>query len=161
VLTVDLVGTNEAAASIRAKGPRIIQAIIKKINGSMIALQSYIVTGKLSGQVLKHRSGKLANSIRVNPAEAEGATVTASVEGAGGPAWYGRLHEFGGSFVASRRLKRPSHLVTRKHGERVMTGSPYGIHFAQRSFMRSSFAERQNQIIESVREGFREALSNG
>lgn len=159
MLTVDLVGRTETMAIIRARGSRIIQAIIRKMNSSMIALQAYIVTSKLSGQVLKHRSGKLANSIRVNQAEAEGATITASVQGAGGPAWYGKLHEYGtdSPFTIRAINKKALHFVL--GGKDVFVKSVLHPPIKERSFMRTSFAERQTNIVESVREGFTEALN--
>jgi hypothetical protein len=61
-------------------------------------MQGWIVSQELHGQVLKQRSGKLAGSIRMIPATVEGAgVVTGHVEGAGGPAWYGRIFEEGGT----------------------------------------------------------------
>lgn len=160
MITLNLVGVNETVVAVKQRGPRIVGEIARRVNASLIELQSYIVGSKLSGQVLKHRSGKLANSIRVNKAHDIGSGVLeGSVQGGGGPAFYGRIHEYGGSFIAARRLKRPPHLVTRRGGERVMTGSPYGIRFAERSFMRTGFAERQAAIMKNIREGIAVVLS--
>jgi hypothetical protein len=81
--------------TLRTKGPRIIAVLMTKLNALMIQLQSYIVSNKLSGQVLARRTGILAGSIRAIPATVEGAKIVAAVEGGGGPAFYGRIHEEG------------------------------------------------------------------
>jgi hypothetical protein len=136
---------------LRKKGPSIVAAIRAAVDRSNFEMQSKIVAEKLQGQVLEHRSGKLGGSIRVIAAQVVGTKVAGSVEGAGGPAWYGKLHEYGGSFVGHRLLRRPSHLVTRAGGERVYTGSPYGINFAERSFMRSTLREQQETIVARIK----------
>src|SRR6266850_252537 len=79
---------------LRAKGPNIIAVLIGKLNELMIQLQSYIVTQKLSGQSLRRRTGVLAGSIRYIPATLEGTKIVGGVQGAGGPAWYGKLYEY-------------------------------------------------------------------
>jgi len=86
----------KVAAWLSGKGPVFIYALATRLNILMLQLQSHIVRDKLSGQVLHRRTGKLAGSIIAYPAEASGTMLIARVEGAGGPAWYGRVHEFGG-----------------------------------------------------------------
>jgi hypothetical protein len=81
--------------NLRAKGPQIIQAVTRKMDELMLWLQAKIVGEKLQGQVLQHRTGKLAASIRAIPATVEGTSVVGAVEGAGGPAFYGRFLEEG------------------------------------------------------------------
>lgn len=153
MITVDI-NTAQAVSEIRARTSQILQAVRLKMNGLMIALQAHIVGDKLSGQVLKHRSGKLANSIRVNTAEIAGETVTASVQGAGGPAFYGRLHEFGTSNsyrIVPVNKKALSFLLD---GKQVIVRSVIHPPIKERSFMRTSFAEMQGRIVEGVRQAF-------
>lgn len=113
--------------------PRIIPAVMNTIDIQNLILQQYIVTQKLSGQVLKHRTGKLAASVNVIPARMEGTQIVGNVIAAGGPAWYGKIHEYGGTFTAKKKFKS------------------YTITFPERSFMRSSFAERRAAIIDAIR----------
>src|SRR5438132_4498213 len=97
MIRVTFSGTDaKAAAFLRSRAPAIIQALTVKMNSLAIRLQAKIVGEKLSGQVLAHRTGKLAGSVRVIPATAEGGVLRAGVEAGGGPAWYGRIHEYGG-----------------------------------------------------------------
>ncbi len=85
-----------AIAQLNGKGNAIVQALAGKLTYLMLQLQQHIVRDKLSGQVLHHRSGKLAGSIVAYPTEAQGSQLAGKVEGAGGPAWYGQVHELGG-----------------------------------------------------------------
>src|ERR1043166_2857685 len=81
--------------NLNGKRPRILLALRTKLDALDIALQAKIVGEKLSGQVLQHRSGKLPGSIRYIPATIAGLTLAGYVEGGGGPALYGRFHEYG------------------------------------------------------------------
>jgi hypothetical protein len=149
----------ELVLFLRTRAVGIKQAIKNRLDQLSVQLQQHIVREKLSGQVLHHRSGKGQQSIRVIPATEDGERIEGGVQGGGGPAWYMALHEFGGTFTAARKnLMRPPHLVTRTRGERVMTGSPYGIHFPERSFMRSSLQEMRQQIYDGMAQALRDAL---
>jgi hypothetical protein len=82
---------------LREEEPRSIMARLKvAMTHQMTLLQQYIVSEKLQGQVLRHLSGTLANSIRVIPMEERGTVVIGGVRGAGGPAFYGVYFEKGG-----------------------------------------------------------------
>ena len=78
------------------RGSMFVEALTNKLTFLMLKLQQHIVKDKLSGQVLSRRSGKLANSIVAYPATVEGEQLIGRVQGASGPAFYGRYHEFGG-----------------------------------------------------------------
>ena len=81
---------------LNGRGTAVVRALATRLTRLMLALQRHIVRDKLSGQVLHRRSGKLAGSIVAYPAELSGTQLVGRVEGASGPAWYGRVHEFGG-----------------------------------------------------------------
>jgi hypothetical protein len=84
-------------AFLRRQVEAIVARLSRQLNLSMIKLQRYIVTEELSGQVLQNKTGLLAGSINAIPTTAQGSEITASVEGAGGPAWYGQVQERGGT----------------------------------------------------------------
>jgi hypothetical protein len=143
------------AEMLRLKGPTIVQAVMGKMNALMLQLQAKIVGEKLQGQVLKHRTGKLAASIREIPAVLEGGTVTGAVEGGGGPAWYGRIHEYGGIFDVKGRM------ITMVFGRKVLVprmSKPYSINFPQRSFMRTSLEESRADIFASLTQTVQEEM---
>jgi hypothetical protein len=81
---------------IRIKGKSLPALLARKLTFFMIKLQAKIQTEFLSGQVLEHRTGKLINSIRTEGAHQEGDSLIGTVQGAGGVAWYGIVHEQGG-----------------------------------------------------------------
>lgn len=96
MLTLSFGGSDEVTRQrVREKYPRLVVEIKKTLDAKHVTMQARIVRDKLSGQVLKHRTGKLANSIRFISATESGQTIAGGVEGAGGPAFYGRFHEFG------------------------------------------------------------------
>ncbi len=144
----------QALISLAAQVPR-------SLNRQLYRLQGIIRADKLSGQVLHVRTGNLRNAVHVEPAVAQEGRVEGAL-GLGREAWYGKIHEFGGTFTAAyKNLKHPPHMVTRKRGERVMTGSPYGIHFPERSFWRSTFREQRERTINGLRADLSEALVTG
>lgn len=137
---------------LRAKGGAIAGQLVPTMDALDIKLQRYIQAEELQGQVLHHRTGKLANSIRAIPAHAEGTEIVGAVEGAGGPAWYGRVHEDGGMFLARRVLHHPPHPIRRRDGARVMTGTPYEIRFPKRSFMARGQEVMRSEIERTLQE---------
>jgi phage gpG-like protein len=109
----------------------------------VIKLTRKIKQEKLSGQVLKNRTGRLRGSI--NPKISQSETVIEGIVGTNKE--YAPIHEYGGSFIGARKhLMHPPHLITRAHGERVMTGSPFGMKFPERSFMRTALSEMEPEI---------------
>ena len=93
MLKITLTGGPQFVEKLKAKGPTIAEVLRSKLNAALFQLSSYIVSQKLSGQMLKHRSGRLAGSIRVIPASFEGANIVGGVAGGGGPAEYGKYYE--------------------------------------------------------------------
>lgn len=86
----------QVAAWLQKFGPTLIAALSKHLTFLMIKLQRHIQVDKLQGQVLAQRSGKLVNSIRTEGVREEASQLVGSVQGAGGVAWYGVVHEYGG-----------------------------------------------------------------
>lgn len=175
------------AAALRRRGVRVIEAIVRKTNGLLIRLQSHIVAEKLSGQVLKHRSGKLAASVRVQMAAAQGTSIVGAVLAAGGPAWYGKIHEFGGTraylilprnkkalaffgsgATATARMRKE--ILTKMHRGKasaqrafaasgdVVVRSVQHPPLPMRSFMRMSLAEMRETMFVEIRAAAAEAM---
>lgn len=91
-------GNSASALSSKIRGARatLIDALSKRVMWWMLRMQQ-VIQQKLSGEVLQPRTGKLRGSINVQPVVVDGNTITGTVEGAGGPAFYGRFHEWGGN----------------------------------------------------------------
>jgi len=154
MITGSFNGTDEAILNKLRGGlyERILEGVREQVDIEDIRLQSYIVTQKLSGQVLHHRSGTLIDSIRVIRAQIQGNTVTGGVEGAGGNAFYGRFFEEGG--------KGPYTIVPVNAKALAFLGRDGIMVFCKRvqhppipklPFMQPSLDENRNGITERVR----------
>lgn len=157
----------QVVAALEVKNQRLITALVDRMTFLMTKLQQKIVTEKLSGQVLNRRSGTLAGSITNPEAHVDGTTITGSLQWGGGPAWYGRVHEFGGTRgyainpIYSRAQQRKIGKGTlapfkvlrfiSKSGQVVF--APYVFHPAlpKRSFMESSLEEMKGEIISGLK----------
>jgi len=140
----------DALIAKMANAPELVRrALLRTVTALSVDIQRSVKQGKLTGQVLHVRTGTLRRSINREVTErSDGvfAVIGTNVE-------YAAAHEYGMSVVAVRKnLRKPPHLVTRKMGERVMTGSPYGIKFPERSFLRSTLTEFEPRIRRDIRE---------
>lgn len=146
--------------SLRLLPTEIRAQLEARMSKNLIRLQAHIVADKLQGQVLHHRTGKLSASIRVIPPRFEGDSLVGAVEGAGGPAWYGRIHEFGGTFMRHTAMRfgasgrgRARSLLHRRMG----TFATY----PERSFMRSSFDDLRESMMTDLIAGINQAVAQG
>ena len=165
------------ADALRAKGINLLDALKLKMTSLMISLEGRIVATKLSGDPLHHRTGKLAGSVHAIPAEMQGTNIVGAVESSGGPAFYGRIHEYGGTFEIPEHIRRIGYgakgqivkLLTRggmvrpqfnKQGYSIgyTTVRAHTATYPERSFMRSALRENSSEIVDSLREVIREAL---
>ena len=84
------------AAWLERKRPQVVGALADRLDSLMLELQKR-VQQKLSGQVLEHRSGKLLGSVEKQPLDRSDTRISGRVTAAGGPAFYGRIQEKGGT----------------------------------------------------------------
>ena len=127
---------------IRATGQRVHASLVMAFTRIAIGLQQYIVTQKLEGQVLHHRSGKLIRSIQQH-IEDSGNTIAAVVQ-AGSLAPYAAVHEWGGMFNI------PEHQSFSRAG-RAFSVRAHTATFPERSFMRSSLREYKDTALREIR----------
>jgi hypothetical protein len=162
MITFTLTGAVDVLAQLETRRAALFGALVERINYWDLMLQQRIQR-KLSGEVLHQRSGKLKRSIEVIPAvvdEAAGA-IAGKVVGAGGPAWYGKLHEYG---TPDRTYT--IYPVTKKALRFIIDGK---VIFAksvtvtrgtkERSFMRSSLAELKPDVLAGLQETVYRVLS--
>jgi hypothetical protein len=83
--------------ALRRKSGEMVLALKRKTDELSLRLVAKIVGEKLHGQILQQRSGLLAGSVRPILAEISGNVVSGGVTAAGGPAFYGKVHEEGGT----------------------------------------------------------------
>ena len=124
-------------------------------------LAAYIKDTKLSGQVLNRRTGNLSASVHPLPTSETGETVTGGAAGGGQAVPYARIHEFGGLI--------PAHQVVAKNARALAFNVGGVMRFAksvqipdvkmpERSYMRSSLAERSPDGIAQLRAAVMEAI---
>lgn len=113
-------------------------------------LASYIRDTKLSGGVLNARSGDLRSSIFGLQEETD-TSVTGGARG-GGNVIYARIHEFGGDIYPRNapllRFMIDGHWISTKH-----------VHMPERSYMRSSLADKREDGLNALRSAVKEAIA--
>lgn len=151
--------TGDLAAKARMEGfpARHIPLLIRNLNTVSTQLQRYIVSGKLSGQVLKSHTGNLKRGILQLPAIAEGGVVTSGI-GLAKETWYGLAHEFGAD-IPERTPKNAKALHwIGADGASVFAMRARAFRLPERSFLRAPFAEFQERYVEAARSATQEAL---
>lgn len=114
-----------------------------------VELQSFIVTQKLSGQVLNRITGKLQESIKTFPVVEAGGTVTGGVYQDEEIAPYGKFHELGAE--VPERIGNPLRFVT-KEGNVVFATRASAFRLPVRSFMFSSAQEFHSAYDAAMRD---------
>lgn len=150
---MSLHGEDKAIAAIEGKREELAVALSRTIVRQSIELQAHIKRDKLSGQVLRRRTGRLSRSIQYHaPVQREG-VVIADVSAGGTNVRYARIHEFGGDIYPVRakmlRFKIDGRWVFSRH-----------VRMPERSYMRTALAERRPEIVTAVRETARRVLAS-
>lgn len=149
MMTIGFNGTDQqVAAMLRSKGPQIADALQEKMQALHIALANHIVADKLSGQVLKNRTGQLRRAINQQTVR-DGDIITSSV-GVDPTAPYGKVQEYGGTFTIKEHMRRS----TKGNMFPVMAHSAT---FPERSFLRSGYSDMKQQILDGLQEVVAEA----
>ena len=162
MLRIDFEGSDERLlAFVRSRMPVLLEALRIKMTGLMLMLQAKIVGEKLSGQVLHHRTGKLIDSIRLNPEQATATEneVTGGVQGAGSVAWYGRGWELTGFKAHEIVPVNKKALAFMLDGKQVIVRRVMVPAQGPRPFMKPAFEEMREQIISGLQQATNEALS--
>lgn len=163
-LTVKIVGKEEAIVRLKAMGPAIQDRVDKALLALGYDLREHIVKDKLSGQVLKRRSGRLSGNIDVSPITVQGTKHTVKV---GTNVEYAAIHEYGGTIhhpggtpyfiIRSTGLAR----FVRKdnpYAWRLAATRAHLITMPERSFLRSALADMTPEIRERIALAVAEAV---
>jgi hypothetical protein len=146
MLKISMTGGERLVEGLKTKPVTILNVLSSKLTQLMFQLQRYIVTQKLSGQILKRRTGILAGSVRAIPATLEGTKIVAAVEAGGGPAFYGAVHEHGGTHAYPIVAVRARALAFMMDGKKVFAKSVMHPAAQMRAFMAPSLAENEANI---------------
>ena len=158
MLTIQIQGDKELIAKMNIMPERVRTALFNKVAYLASMLKTYIIDNKLSGQVLNHRSGDLWRSIR-DEATQSSSSVEGRVYSTGVP--YAAIHEFGGT-IASHVIesKTAGALAFMWQGKQVFFKKVTipDVKMPERSFMRSSLADKRQEIIDGMNEAVMGAL---
>lgn len=146
MLKITLSGGEKLIEALKTKPVTIVSVLTGKLNALLFQLQSYIVSKKLSGQVLHRRTGVLSGSVRVIPATVAGASIIGGVEAAGGPAFYGAIHELGGTSSYQIVAVKARALAFMVNGKKIFATRVTHPAIKARPFMSTSLAENAENI---------------
>jgi phage gpG-like protein len=113
-------------------------------------LASKIVEEKLSGQVLHRGTGVLSASVHAEPVVDDGTTLRASVVSSQGPAWYGRVHEYGTAGRGWEIRATKQALLFEQMGVKVFARRVFHPALPARPFMSTTLEENRQQIIDEL-----------
>lgn len=175
MITFSIQGQEQLIARFEGMGDRIHAALLKKMHVITQDLRNYIIQNKLSGQVLKKDTGKLQQSIQENVIDAP-QTVTGEVFFDTATMPYGAIHEYGGTTkphvilpVKAKALafmaggNAPAFLADTGNSKAFVTKifakkvNHPGSKMPERSFMRSSLADK----YDSIQQNLNDAVSEG
>lgn len=142
----EIVGDKEVVAHLMAFPPSLRTQLRAEVNKQSVDLWNHVKNTKLSGQVLRHVTGHLKDSLNVQVTETE-TGVHGQVGLLGKSVKYAAYHEYGFSGQRSikeclrmqtmawgRAMKPPRQVTVRAHTQNV--------NYLGRPFMRPSLAER-------------------
>lgn len=150
-MSIKVVGDTQVIANFRNMPGRVRGELIEYIGRAVLRLRAYVSSRKLSGQVLKVRTGTLTRSIDhavlQDANEIHGVVGTNTV--------YAGKHEYGSSGPEpvkehlrlikeawGKQLKFPVYQQVRAHTRQV--------NFPERSFLRSSLKEMQDELVKGM-----------
>lgn len=143
----------EIAAQIQKKASRINEVLFSRVQSVAFMLQSKVVA-KLSGEVLKVRTGVLRSSVTANTTT-DGIVITGTVEaGKGASHSYAMIHTLGheGAYrITATRAKALAFQLSVKEGARtIFAKSVLHPAIAAKPFMADTLAENRQQIIDEL-----------
>jgi hypothetical protein len=162
VINIDFEGTDQQlVAFVRSRMPVLKEALRLKMQALMLMLQAHIIGTKLTGQVLHQRTGKLIDSVRLNPAEATATdlAVEGGVQAGGGPAWYARIWELTGLPAYEIVPVNKKALAFMLDGKQIIVRRVMHPAVGPKPFMKPSFEEKRDEILAGLQEAANGAMS--
>lgn len=154
-ITHSIIGREAVLAKFRARRDNVVARVQRTMHQLMARLAEYVRATKLSGQVLKNRTGTLRRSIHAD-AEADGNTVTGIV---GTNVEYAHVHEDGGVFQIPGHQRTLTMVFGRPVAPRLVQVRAHSANFPQRAFLHPALAERRASIIEALKQSVSRTMS--
>jgi bacteriophage HK97-gp10 putative tail-component len=159
VITGYLVGDRQVLKRLHALPDVVNSSLLRAITQLGIELQRDVQQDKLSGQVLRSRTGSLRSSINLR-IDRSGGTITADVFS---DSRYAGVQEYGfaGTVSIGASLRRIREAFGRPIAERTVSVRAYDrrMDLPQRSFLRSALDEMGPTIRGEVQAALAEAVS--
>jgi phage gpG-like protein len=152
MIAVQLIGEDRLVARFAAMPEKLQEGVARAVTRLGLELQR-TVQQKLSGEVLKVRTGSLRSSINLE-VTATASDVSATV---GTNVRYARYHEFGVGHPWLIEAKNAKALRFTVGGRTIFRRRVTHPPLAERSFLRSALADVAPQIEEELREAVAEA----
>lgn len=158
MITIKLEGKKKVVAQLEAMPVAVQVALLQKMEALAVMLQSYIRTDKLSGQVLKVRSGALRRSIQKTVTNF-GKRIIAQIFSSGDVKYAG-IHEFGGTinhpggtpYIPRKGMLAIFVSKSDMFAQALPKTKPHPIPMPERSFMRTGLHDKTKEISEGMKE---------
>lgn len=148
MITAELIGKEEVLARMRARRDNIKARLLATMLGQMARLAEYVRANKLSGQVLRNRTGTLRRSIHPGAELQNEGDIVGLI---GTNISYARLHEFGGTFQVPGHWRTITQAFGRPIAPRSVNVAAHAITFPERAFLRPAINERRDAIFTALR----------
>jgi len=145
VIGVSETGSESVIVHLGAIPDNVRGSVRSKLSALAIETQNHIQRDKLSGQVLKVRTGTARRSVHATPAQDEGDMIVAKVA-SGREAWYLAVHEYGAHIPPVEGKL----MVFESGGETVFTRRRRGFDLPARAPMRTGLSEMRSRIVSEV-----------
>lgn len=162
MITATLFGDAEVRAKLENVFPAARESLRRTVSKLAIDLQRHVVADKLSGQVLRVRTGTLRRSINQH-VEESGTSITGIVGADMNAARYARAHEYG--FHGTVEVRAHMRTITQAFGRRLknprevqVSAHPMRMNLAERSYLRSSLRDMRQTILDSFQASLAQAV---
>lgn len=141
---------------LQSKASRLHDVLFARVSALTLQLQTKVI-GKLSGQVLRARTGVLRSSVTAETTT-DGSKITGTVSSSAGPAFYGRIHEYGTSGRGWEIRATKSRVLAFQLSTKVFARSVFHPPLPARPFMSTTLEENREEIIRELAESVAQVL---
>lgn len=145
---------------LETKASRLHEVLFARVQALTNQLAAK-VSAKLTNQVLHVRTGVLRGSVHASTTT-DGSKIVGTVESSGGPAFYGRFHEMGvphaWEIVATKHKALRFQLSVKANARAIFAKRVTHPALPERSFMRSTLAESEDEIRAALAEAVADVL---
>lgn len=160
MISLSFNGSDEGLlADLDSISVRLEEAIRAQVDIENRELASVVVNEKLTGAILQRRSGNLADSVEVVPAENDGSRITGYVQAGGSSAIYAKFQERGTTSWYDIFPVNKKSLAFEIQGKFVFARKVHHPPIEERSFLRSTEEEMRPEMLDRLRSAIDEALS--